>query len=491
MSQSFLLGSDNNSETSPTITLHAEESKLSKVLSVITEMSGYNIVTGPSVSDEDQITIHMVDVSIEQAINLVVRAAGLSYEIVDGSILVASPDKLKGDIGISPVVFELKYSSAIEISSLLSSITTNITVDSTGNRILVSASPKKIAEIAKIINNIDTPAIQISLQARLIEVTYGDEENIGIDWARLAQISTIVAENAAPITFPDGSTTGSLYPGYNYNVQGEDQNLGFFYEDESERSSLNNFPDMPYANIADPIQGLSRQLTAYDVTIDMLLKNNSAKVLANSEVVTLNGHLATISMVDIVPYILSSGGVGGQVQVQREEVGVKLNILPSVNSDGYITTRVTPEVSSIYDFIGPDRNIPWVKKRLSTTTVRVKDNETIVIAGLFSGSKTLTENKVPLLWRIPFIGRRLFVHKVEKETKTDLIIEITPRIIADNYSSIEKKHYHIDFENEMYERKIEQPTPKEREQVVDELINTEQAQPDSLHLKEVKPDEKR
>ena len=126
LSQSFLLGNDSNSETSPKITLHAEESKLSKVLAVITEMSGYNIVTGPSVSDEDQITIHLVDVNVEQAINLVVRAAGLSYEIVDGSILVASPDKLKGDIGISPVVFELKYSSAIEISSLLSSITTKI-----------------------------------------------------------------------------------------------------------------------------------------------------------------------------------------------------------------------------------------------------------------------------------------------------------------------------------------------------------------------------
>ena len=101
-------------------------------------------------SDEDNITIHMVDVNVEQAINLVVRAAGLSYEIVDGSILVASSNKLEDDVGVSPVVFELQYASAREISSLLSSITENITIDSTGNRILVSASPKKIAEIKKI-----------------------------------------------------------------------------------------------------------------------------------------------------------------------------------------------------------------------------------------------------------------------------------------------------------------------------------------------------
>ena len=183
----------------------------------------------------------------------------------------------------------------------------------------------------------------------------------------------------------------------------------------------------------------------------MLLKNNTAEILANSEVVTLNGHVATISMVDVVPYILSSGGVGGQVQVQREEVGIKLRILPTVNSDGYITTHITPEVSSIYDFIGPDRNIPWVKKRISTTTVRVKDNESIIIAGLYAGNKTLTENKVPLLWRIPFIGKRLFVHKVEMVNKTDLIIEITHKIISDNYSFIEKKNTQANIDTNICE----------------------------------------
>ena len=472
---------EKNKGTAPTITLHAEETKLSKVLSVITEMSGYNIVTGPSVSAEDNITIHLVDVSVEQAVNLVVRAAGLSYEIVDGSILVASTNKLKDDVGVSPVVFELKYASAKEISSLLTSITEDINVDSTGNRILVSASPKKIAEINHIIDKIDTPALQISHQARLIEVTYGDEESMGIDWARLAQISTIVAENAAPITFPDGSSTGSQFPGYQSSTDGEGSNLGFNYEASADEFPLNSMPDLPFANLTDPVQGLSRQLTAYDVTIDMLLKNNTAEILANSEVVTLNGHVATISMVDVVPYILSSGGVGGQVQVQREEVGIKLRILPTVNSDGYITTHVTPEVSSIYDFIGPDRNIPWVKKRVSTTTVRVKDNESIIIAGLYAGNINYTENKFPLLWRIPFIGKRLFVHRVEKVTKTDLIIEVTPKIISDNYSFIDKKNYHEDIENNFLEIEKEPVESPQIEFEIDELIDLEQENADTIN----------
>ena len=193
--------------------------------------------------------------------------------------------------------------------------------------------------------------------------------------------------------------------------------------------------------------GLSRQLTAFDITLDLLLKNNKASVLANSQVVTLNGHSATIRMVDIVPYILSSGGVGGQVQVQRTEVGVKLDITPTVNTDGYITTTVTPEVSSIYDFIGPDRNIPLGEKTFTTTTVRSQDGESIIIGGLLNGSKINVQSKVPLLWRIPWgIGQRFFTHTSQITSTTDLIIQITPKIVKDNYTKIKKSEIHLETE---------------------------------------------
>ena len=147
---------------------------------------------------------------------------------------------------------------------------------------------------------------------------------------------------------------------------------------------------MYFQRITGKNAGFSRQLTAFEVTLDFLMKNNRADILTNSQVVTLNGHEATISMVDVVPYILSSGGLGGQVQVQREEVGIKLNVLPTVNTDGYITVKVEPEVSTIFEFIGPDQNIPRVKSRTSSSTIRVKDGESIVIGGLLSNDKKQT-----------------------------------------------------------------------------------------------------
>ena len=110
----------------PKITLHAENSRLSTVLSILAEESGYNIVTGPNVSKEDMISIHLDDVDIEQAINLIIRASGLGYEIVGNSILVADAKKLKADVGITSQVYDLQYANAQEVLELLTNINTGI-----------------------------------------------------------------------------------------------------------------------------------------------------------------------------------------------------------------------------------------------------------------------------------------------------------------------------------------------------------------------------
>lgn len=435
-------------QISDKVTLHAEGAPLSSVLAMLAEESGYNIVTGANVNEKEQLTIHLTDVQIDQAINLVVRASGLSYEIVGNSILVANQSNIIEDVGVKPHIVTLQYASPDEVMGLLSNVTSQITVEKSGNRLLIHASPKKIAEIDEIIRQIDVPALQIMLEAKLIEVSMSDQETMGLDWAKLAKLGYIITEAGAPIEFVNGATSGSLIPGLTAS-QDENGNIVELLTPESsglaDEMYFQRFSDgaIPFQN------GAARQLTQFDVTLDFLLRNNKAEILANSQVVTLNGHEAEISMVDVVPYILSSGGVGGQVKVQREEVGIKLKIVPTVNSDGYITTSVTPEVSSIYDMIGPDRNIPHVKKRLSNTTIRVKDGETIIIAGLLSAGKRLDVSKFPLLWRIPYIGEKFFTHFSEVIEKTDLIVQITPRIIHDNYSGIDKNQQHQSAEDNL------------------------------------------
>jgi len=421
-----------NKEELNLVTVHAEDAHLPSILAILAKESGYNIVTDPNVNRQEKISIHLDDVPIEQAINLVVRAVGLSYEVVGNSFLIADPKKLKEEVGVSSFVIELKYASAEEVKAMLQDISDQIQVDISGNKLLVNASPKKIAEIQDVVKQIDIPAIQIMLETRLIEVAADSEEQLGIDWSRLSKFTTILAENAL-----DEATGGSIIP--------DDQTLG---------QKPTTMPFDPLKTDLDDGSQIvpryfSRQMTAFDITLDMLMKANQAEVLADSRLTTLNGREASIKLVDIVPYILSSGGVGGQVQVQREEVGIKLDINPTVNTDGFITVKVEPEVSTIFEFIGPDNNIPRVKSRQSSTTIRVKDGESIIIGGLLSNDRKQTLYKVPILHKIPWIGEKLFTSKNLVERKTDLIIQITPRIVIDNYTGIMKTDRMRSFEKNL------------------------------------------
>ena len=129
------------------VTVHAEDAHLPSILAILAKESGYNIVTDPNVNRQEKISIHLDDVPIEQAINLVVRAVGLSYEVVGNSFLIADPKKLKEEVGVSSFVIELKYASAEEIKSMLQDISDQIQVDISGNKLLVNASPKKLSLI--------------------------------------------------------------------------------------------------------------------------------------------------------------------------------------------------------------------------------------------------------------------------------------------------------------------------------------------------------
>ncbi|MAR29403.1 MAG: hypothetical protein CMG24_00495 [Candidatus Marinimicrobia bacterium] len=471
----LLFSQDTIADKEQTISLHADDAPLAIVLSMLAEESGYNIVTGPNVNEQDKLSIHLDEVAVSEAINLIIRASGLSYEIIGNSILVAKQDKIMEDVGVKPHVISLQYANTDDVVKLLANISNQITVEKSGNNLLINASPKKIAEIEEIIAVIDVPATQIVLEARLIEVSMGDEEKVGLDWAKLSGVSFKVSEAGAPVDLGT-KFSKSLIPGLTF-TQNE---LGLYEESYTEVMKSILPEEMYYQRVWDadqesPIKGLipfgygaARQLTAFDLALDFLLKDNKAQILANSQVVTLNGHQATISMVDVVPYVLSSGGVGGQVKVQKEEVGIKLTILPTINDDGYITTSVTPEVSSIYDMIGPERNIPHVKKRISNTTVRVLDGETIVIAGLLSANKRKQVSYMPVFGRllgwIPYLGN-LFKHNSEVILKTDLIVQITPRIITEGDSGIKQNLYHKLTEEQLMKFNIDEKALKGLEQM--------------------------
>jgi len=392
-----------------TITLDADDAFLPAVLTILANKSGFNIVTGPGVNKQERISVHIKDTPIEEAINLVVRAAGLSYEVIGNSFLVAEQEALQQEVGLNAHVYDLQYANATEVKEMLLDLTEHVQVDTSGNRILVLSSPKIASEITDIIKRIDTAPLQIMLEARLIEVATDDIDEYGIDWEKLSSLTTIIAES--PLN-SDGSSSAP-------------SELDF-------GGSLPDLGELPEKSTFQKIEGLdnighfSRQLYAFDITLDFLVKRNIAKVLAHSKITTVNNREASI----LIGETLKWAEVSEQnAIVEEEEVGISLKITPTINSGGYITTKVEPEVSSIIELVLD--KYPRKKIRTANTTVLVKDGQKIFIGGLLSVEDTRNEYKMPLLSDIPLIGR-LFSHSEIETRKTDLIIEITPRIIKPN-----------------------------------------------------------
>ncbi len=377
------------------VTLEAHDASLTSVLQTLTEKSGLNIITGHSV-EERRISIRIKNVPVEEAIALVVKAAGLGYARVGSSILVETGEVLGENASLSPYVIQLNYADATEVQEMLQDLSPYVQVDVGGNQLVVRANPKARREISKIIKEIDKPPVQVMLQAKLIEVQVDALARIGIDWDKLNSITSVVTEGIPEPSAPDALP----------------EKMPFEIRDISKST-------------------LSRQLEVFQITLDLLINEGSAEILADTKLATLNNREATIHIGDIVPYVITGyGGLTAELQVEREEVGIKLRITPHVNDDGYITTRVEPEVSTIVGWVGPNNEIPWVKTRTATTTVRVEDGETIIIAGLLSEEETTQISKVPLLGDLPLLGK-LFQHTVKNRKKTDLIIEITPKILED------------------------------------------------------------
>jgi len=425
-------------ETTPglrtVVSIDAEDAYLPSVLSILAAKSGFNIVTGPGVSKEERISIHLKDAPIEEAMNLVVRAAGLSYEIVGNSFLVAKSANLKEQVGLNSYVIPLQYADANDVKELLGDFNAQVQIDKSGNKLLVITTPKIITDIERVVKSMDQPALQISLSARLIEVSVEDEERLGINWSKLSTTtSEFITEGITTPTTTSASGGSQLQPFEQFN-------------------DLNQVGKTFW-----------RSQPIWEVALDWLLKNARAEVLANTKVSTGNSRTAMIELVDVVPYVTSSGGVGGQVSVQKEEVGIKLSITPQVNSDGYITVNIHPEVSSIFEFIGPDQTIPRVIRRSADMTVRVKNHQSIVVGGLMGIVANRTVHKVPFFGDIPFIGG-LFRYNVTQMKKTDLIIEITPHIMVDEYTFIGKSEEILGAEERYkYELNIDQKDGEKEE----------------------------
>jgi type II secretory pathway component GspD/PulD (secretin) len=379
------------------ITLEASSTPVVTLLEILAERTGLNIVTAPEVQGRP-ISIRLKNTPFNEALNLVVRAAGLGYERVGNSILVADPTRLKTPTGLTTRVFTLEYAHAAEVAASLDIFSENVRSYTSGNRIIVKAPQSVIEEIEAIIVEIDQRPAQVLFEARLVEVNTSALKELGIEWDKITNWTTIVTEGDPGESPPDQLPANLRY--FKIGTGGQ----------------------------------MFRQAAAVEVAIDLLITDGNARLLADSKITTMNNQRAEIFIGQTVPVVISTveggqtGGSFSSTSLEYIDVGVKLEITPRISSEGYITTEVTPEVSNIIAF--SDQGLPTTSTRRATSVVRVRDGQKFYLGGLLQEVTTETIQKVPILGDIPLI-RYFFRHYRMETIQTDLLIEITPTIVQD------------------------------------------------------------
>lgn len=391
-----------------TISLDFKEADIRDVLKILSVKSGINMVYGEDV--KGSVTIHLDKVSFQDALNIILRLTGLSYDYIAPNVMrIASPATVKTEQsqGVTQTgVFGVNYAKAAELVPLLSSLLSpqgKIQADARTNSVIVSDISDNIKKVVDMIKILDVPTPQVMIEAQIVSVNKDAFKELGITW-NLTKTWTDAAgsdpSQTAGITGKQGSidtTNIGLAPGL--------ISLGKVANKAGEWTSLN-------------------------ATLGAIETKGKGKVLSSPKIATLNNQEASILSGKKVAYVSSSNvTTGGTTQtVNFIDVGVKLTVTPSINLDKKITMKIHAEVSSIGN-VPPGTTVPPpISTRTADTNILAADGETLVIGGLIDEQATEDLSRVPFIGEIPIIGT-LFTHKSTNTTKTELLVFITPHIM--------------------------------------------------------------
>lgn len=420
-------------------------------LQAIADISGLNIITSDSVSGS--LTLRLKDVPWDQALDVVLQAKGLDMR-KNGTVLWIAPkeelltkEKLeleqKAQItDLEPLrseIFQLNYQKAEAFRTVFGLDASGASAGGSGNRVLskrgsaiidprtnqlfVTDIASRLEDIRKLIQKVDIATKQVLVEARLVEANDGFSRNLG-----------------AKLGFSDLRTIRGGDSGYQINgnqrvaiggsLTGVAETTGQVAAgDTVGNSTLVNLP-------AAGINGASPSSIAFslfssaanrflNLELSALEADGKGKIISSPRVVTEDNVAAVIEQGVELPYQQATSS--GATSVAFRKASLKLEVTPQVTPDGNIVLEVDVAKDSRGEntTAGPAINTQHVK-----TKVMVENGGTVVLGGIYQQSETNDTTQVPVLGNIPVVGN-LFKTNSRATTKTELLVFITPRIVAD------------------------------------------------------------
>jgi len=397
-----------------------------QVLRLLARQAKVNMVVSEAVTGT--VTMRLEDVTALQAIGIIVKAKSLFMDQLDNVYYIKTAQERTAEPTESDN-YQFSYARAKDIAPLFASQLASKDppqVDERTNTIFFRETRSNIDNARKLLVQIDKPTKQVMIEARLVEVTANPKQSYGINWAGVVGSST----NAQTITYGAANPTVPVQganPPTNGFALGNPNNHNFF-------GSLGSLASGQFGILSVP------QMSA---TLRLLNEDADAEFLANPRVVTADNQQAKIEITrnQPVPQLnfneqTATAVFGG---FQDKLFGNKLLVRPSVNKDSFITLSVKPEISNkvgdqAFVFAGATVTSPIIDTRSLDSNVLIKSGDTLAIGGLLQDEQTKARNKVPVLGDLPVLGY-LFAERLNARTKRNLLVFVTPTIIAPNYGT--------------------------------------------------------
>jgi type II secretory pathway component GspD/PulD (secretin) len=436
-----------------------------------------NIVIGKNVQGLTT-KLKFDDVSVGDALEIVLSVNALAYEIKGGIITVMTDQEYERLHGRSFYdekqvrIVALKYADPAHVAALLEPVKTErgtVVADQVAGSLILIDTPSTIEKMLEIVRRADLPTIArvLETETRAFRLQYAEVEDIQ------AEITPLLSEAAGSIQ-TDKRTKTLIVTDLPHTMRRIEQVVDafdgrhrqVFIEAKIVEVSLNDDfrlginweyvfesldPRMALeTRVVPSVSGSGGQFTPPEgaaqinyrtimsggdlsVVLAALKQVGETRILSNPHVAVMDGEEASIKVVRDEPYAeaqLESGttNVVGE-RLNFIEVGVKLDVTPRINDDGFISMEINPEVSTVVGSYQAFRSVPIVQKAYAETSVMVQDGETIIIAGLIRNSKEKQSNRVPFFGRVPLLGY-LFRSEFDTVETTETVVFLTPRVIS-------------------------------------------------------------
>lgn len=414
------------------ISINFQDIPVRNVLQLIADYNDFNLVVSDSVTGN--LTLRLDGVPWQQVLDIILQVKGLDKR-VDGNVILVAPkaeldlreqqalekSRLEEELGeLKSEIIKINFAKATDIADMIGgegavsmlSERGSITIDERTNSLLIRELEENIAVIRGIIESLDIPVKQVQIEARIVTVTEGNLDELGVRWGV-------------------SSTNGSFKVGG--SIEGNHPSKITPYDDNGGNSAIDDFLNVNLGATSPSASSIAFQVaklgsdTLLDLELSALQQESKAEIISSPRLITTNKKPAYIEQGTEIPYLESSSS--GATSVAFKKAVLSLKVTPQITPDNRLVLdlSVTQDRPGQVVKTGTGEAVAIDTQRIGTQ-VLVNNGETVVLGGIFQHSVSSQVDKVPLLGDLPVLGA-LFRRSYENVGKSELLIFVTPKVV--------------------------------------------------------------